>query len=321
MSNDDRLDDDETEMNDRLEDLTVGGVKPNRVPIGASEEVDTEVAEGSEEVATPKEDAIEEPVAEIPSGVDPLDRKFTYQDMMKEAKRLKDEYAGKLGWVSKNVKQKYGGKQQEFESTLAKGEKFDELTTKIKELEAAVKQAQKPRQDAPSSGEKAKPKPDMKAIAAKIGKDKNLSDASVEVLESFGESLVESLLSGKVDINEGQAPTESDEELAKRMVAIEWKRAIDWAESQPDYQSNAQLQIRAEYRARKLNERPDIALQNARKELGLVKTAKKVVTGPARQGTPAVAKDNNSGDSDVIEYDGKSDPLDTIKAKWAKKGK
>jgi BMFP domain-containing protein YqiC len=305
MSKDDnvRLDDDETEAEDRLEDLTLGKKKLSSKPAATETEEDSEPAAEPEQAAEAEKEEVEEPAnPESEWRVDPLKKRIYDRDVKREAKRMKDEFAGKeFGWVRKEIKQKYRGKQQEFESVLAKGEKYDALEARLQQLEAKVSG---PAKDAEPSGNKAKPKPDYKAIAQKIVADKNLRDENADVIEA--------ILSARMDINDGQGPLESDEEFAARMERVEWAKAARWAESQEDYRSDFNLQALAEARSRKLGERPDVALQNARKELA-GKPVKKAIG--VQKGKPALAKDNSAGKSDTIEWDGKEDPLDALRRK------
>lgn len=309
----DRLDDDEAE-DDSPADLTITSNKlRDLTAIPAKEEAEPEP------VVESNEDSEPEAKPEMPAGVDPLDRKFTWSDVQKEAKRLKDEYAGKLGWVSKNVKQRYGGKQQEFESTLAKGEKYDALEARLKDIESKVanKVVESPKAEPGSeSGDKAKPKLDSKTIAKTIVEKRGLQETAGGPIEDIL-SAVDEYLAGRKDINEGKGPAESQADFERRMMEMEWNRARQWAEAQEDYRTMPAVQIRAEYRARTLHERPDVALQNTRKELGLNKPVKQIAGKPA-VGKPALAKDNSAGSSSAIEYDGKTDPMDLLKKAWKK---
>lgn len=292
MSEDTRLDEDETDMEDVAVVSAVAKVEAPEAVV-EDEVVEEAVAETIEApVAKPAEMFDEMLLKDLQS--DPEKKELLEKAVNKVAQRLKDEWAGREGgWLPKAKRKEYVGNPDKWTQEQAKLAEYEKLKAEVAELR------KNPVPKAPEPEAKA-PEEDFKIMANEFVKENNMDEAQAPMVAALF-TRMDRIRAAK----ENLSPVDLPKELAK----LEWEKERLAAESDEDYKTNEVLRALSWAKARG-GSTPAKALADSKMQLG-IKRAKKIV-GTPQKGTPAFARSSGNVPTEGIGYDGKTDPLDAL---------
>lgn len=298
---------DEVDEDAEVADAVTPSTEADESPAGTSDaEVETEVVAKDEEVETPAKPPSNSFMSEIEA--DPVKKAIIDRAVEERVKKAYDEKMGKeAGFIRKEVRKEWQGKQKEFEETLDKGKKYDALVAKLAAAEAAKSE--------PPAAKVADPVADVNARIAEFVKTNDLDESQLPLLAKWSELQreLDSIARRKEIVEVAESAARST--IPRIQAETAWAKEIVEVEAQADFKSNRALRALATTISREDSMSPKMAYKTAREQLGL-KPIKTVVGKPVA-GKPAYSRGTiaDSGEDDA--YDGK-DPLETLKAKYRK---
>lgn len=310
MSEDSRMDDDETDKDD---DVVVAPVEVAEAiaPVDTQTEPVVDSTVEPEAEAASAEPVVEKPVLSFTDTLlkevadsDPMKAALIEKAIEKEATRRKDEWAGReAGWLEKADRKNYANNPKQWLEDKRKIAEYDKLRSEVEASRKAPK---------PETPAKVAETPVVDSVlddAKKFVTENNIDEAQTPLIAALFEKIAARTKSAK------DTPVI---DVRKELALIQWEKEKMDAEADEDFKSNEVLQALA-WKYSNEGRGPAKALSDAKTKLGIKPKIVVRTSGKPQIGRPAFAKPSGlETPTDGLKYDGKTDPFSQLKKKYSK---